>query len=404
MANELQNSVVEYAKHLSAVDNISTAVFDYSARDFLSEAACSFCPECEYAKQEKCRYVIAHQYGCFQAERWNGLYIYYCPMSLAFVATTVSDGEPSAYAIITGPIVMGNPDDVLEVNGNSMRDSVYALPQRSASATTSLAQLQWALCRFLSGQSIQSATQKNQTQSELFNALYRATENTSIETNARYPLEIEQRLQRMIVQGDKKGAQQMINQLLGSLYFHSGGDFSVIKERAKELIVLFSRASMEGGADVQQIFGHKQDYVLEINQFDSLDELSLFLTSIFNRFVGYVFEFSRFEHSDILHKTINFIRENYAQKIALEDAAAHVGLSRSYLSTVFKDETGTTFTDYINNVRVEKSKELLLDPSLSLAAIADMVGYNDQSYYTKVFTRSVGISPGQFRKKRGRIE
>ena len=250
MANELRNSVVEYAKHLSAVDNVSAAVFDYGARGFLPEAPCKFCPECEYALNGKCSHTPAHQYGCFQAERWNGLYIYYCPMSLAFVATTVSDGEPSAYAIITGPIVMGNPDDVLEANGNSMRDAMHALPQRSASATTSLAQLQWALCRFMSGQSTRSATQKNQTQSQLFNALYNAIENTTVESSTRYPLEIEQRLQRMIVQGDKKGAQQMINQLLGTLYFHSGGDFSVIKERAKELIVLFSRASMEGGADV----------------------------------------------------------------------------------------------------------------------------------------------------------
>lgn len=403
MLDSLRNSVVAYARHLATADAVSTAVFDYGTRDFLKESPCLFCPGCACHKDGRCDYTIAHRYGSFEAERWNGLYIYYCPMSLAFTATLVYEGQQAVYAIISGPVVMGEMEDVLVENEDGMARSIVALPQRTAAESTSMAQVQRAVSMFLSSRGMETADSEGRTQARLMNTLYDVTNELRGHSGTRYPLEIEQRLQRMITQGDKQGAQEMINQLLGTLYFHSSGDLSIIKQRAKELVVLFSRASMDGGADVLQIFGHNSDYLAEIDKSRSLDALSGFLTSIFYRFVGYVFDFGQFEHSDILHKTIGFVRENYADKITLEDAAAHVGLSRSYLSTIFKEEMGSSFTDYVNSLRVKKSMELLLNPSLSLAEIADLVGYNDQSYYTKVFTRATGVSPGQYRKKRGKI-
>lgn len=403
MLDSLRNSVVMYARHLAVAGAVPTAVFDFRMRDFLKESPCLFCPGCEFNRDGRCDHTVAHRYGCFEAERWNGLYIYYCPMSLAFMATLIYEEQQAVYAIITGPAVMGEMEDVLVENGDCMARSIAALPQRTAAESTSMAQVQRAVSMFLSGRGIETEDFKGRTQAQLLNTLYDVTSEMRSHNGARYPLEMEQRLQRMITQGDKQGAQEMINQLLGSLYFHSGGDLAIIKQRARELVVLFSRASMDGGADVLQIFGHNSDYLAEIDKFSSLDELSIFLTSIFYRFVGYVFDFGRFEHSDILHKTIGFVRENYADKITLEDAAAHVGLSRSYLSTIFKEEMGSSFTDYVNGLRVQKSMELLLNPALSLAEIADLVGYNDQSYYTKVFARATGVSPGQYRKKRGKI-
>jgi AraC-like DNA-binding protein len=55
----------------------------------------------------------------------------------------------------------------------------------------------------------------------------------------------------------------------------------------------------------------------------------------------------------------------------------------------------------LNQIRVERSKDLLRDHSISLAEITEMVGFEDQSYFTKVFNRHAGMSPGQFRKNRG---
>ena len=72
-------------------------------------------------------------------------------------------------------------------------------------------------------------------------------------------------------------------------------------------------------------------------------------------------------------------------------------MSRSYLSKLFKDETGYSLFSYINHVRIEKSKELLLNDTISLVDVAGLCGFEDQSYFTKVFKKETGISPKRFR-------
>ena len=95
---------------------------------------------------------------------------------------------------------------------------------------------------------------------------------------------------------------------------------------------------------------------------------------------------------------MDYIKTNYREKITLDDVANYAYLSKSYLSKIFKEEMDCTLTAYINKVRVEKSKQLLLDERISLADIAGQVGFEDQSYFTKVFKKVTGISPGKFKR------
>ena len=80
----------------------------------------------------------------------------------------------------------------------------------------------------------------------------------------------------------------------------------------------------------------------------------------------------------------------------LEDAAREVGLHPTYFSKLFKEEMGISFTDYLSKVRVEAAK-LLMRSDYSLAEISQMVGFNDQSYFTKVFKKHTGESPHRWR-------
>ena len=88
---------------------------------------------------------------------------------------------------------------------------------------------------------------------------------------------------------------------------------------------------------------------------------------------------------------------------SLQDLADRVYLSRSYLSSLFKKETGDSITNYINRVRVEKSKALLVGSTVSLAEVAHLCGFEDQSYFTRVFKAKEGVSPKKFRDKRGNL-
>jgi len=153
---------------------------------------------------------------------------------------------------------------------------------------------------------------------------------------------------------------------------------------------------------MEQVFLLNKNYIDEIKAFDSLDKLSIWLSGVINRFISYVFEFNDVKHTDVIFKVINYIKQNYKEKLTLDDISSYVYLSKSYLSKIFKDEMKCTITNYINSVRVEKSKQLLADSSLSLADIAYFVGFEDQSYYTKVFKKITGVSPGKYKNIKGK--
>ena len=72
-------------------------------------------------------------------------------------------------------------------------------------------------------------------------------------------------------------------------------------------------------------------------------------------------------------------------------------LHPSYFSTVFKNSTGLSFKEYLNKVRIEESKILLLNTDFSIIDIAIAVGFEDQSYFSKVFKKYTGTTPKQFR-------
>lgn len=112
-----------------------------------------------------------------------------------------------------------------------------------------------------------------------------------------------------------------------------------------------------------------------------------------------LFRFSDAKHANIIHRCTQYISVNYKERITLEDTARMVYLSPAYLSRIFKQETGVTFNEYLNRVRVNKAKELLRRRELRMTDISLAVGYEDQSYFTKVFKRVAGMLPREYREK-----
>ncbi len=101
----------------------------------------------------------------------------------------------------------------------------------------------------------------------------------------------------------------------------------------------------------------------------------------------------------MVKKAKSMIAEYYNQGITLELVADKLCVTEEYLSAQFKKETGSTFTETVRRFRIDKIKELLLHSSLKLNQIADMVGYSDPKYMSKVFKEEVGMLPAEFRKQ-----
>ena len=216
-----------------------------------------------------------------------------------------------------------------------------------------------------------------------------------------YPYDKEKLLVHAIKSGDEADAKKYLNEILGHIFFASANNIDTIKLRAFELTVIISRAALDGGADEGSIYQFSPQFISDFFALDTIDDICYCLMGVLKKFSAETFDLEKAKHAGVITQVVSFIRNNYMHKITLADAAAHVFLSPSYLSKIFKEEMQTSFNGYLNEVRIEKSKILLLSPDLSIVEVSELVGFVDQSYFNKVFKKQTGMTPKTYRERDG---
>ena len=99
-----------------------------------------------------------------------------------------------------------------------------------------------------------------------------------------------------------------------------------------------------------------------------------------------------------VNRIVKFLKENYNRKISLNEVAEYAFMSPSHFCTFFKQETGCTFIDFLSVIRIDKAKELMQNPELKVYEIANLVGYDDWNYFSKIFRKITGVNPTQYKK------
>lgn len=102
-------------------------------------------------------------------------------------------------------------------------------------------------------------------------------------------------------------------------------------------------------------------------------------------------------YSGVINRCIDFIHSHFVENIALSDAAAAVNVSKSYLSLLFKQETGINFSKYLMDYRVEEAKELLSNTNMHIYEVAERVGFPNPYYFSKVFKEATGFSCKEYK-------
>lgn len=98
-------------------------------------------------------------------------------------------------------------------------------------------------------------------------------------------------------------------------------------------------------------------------------------------------------------KAKQFIAEHYSESLSLDQVAKAVNTSSFYFCKMFKRITGLNFTEYVSRVRIERAKNLLLNPNLRISEIAFEVGFQSLTHFNRVFRKMVGLSPTDYRGK-----
>ena len=92
-----------------------------------------------------------------------------------------------------------------------------------------------------------------------------------------------------------------------------------------------------------------------------------------------------------------YINQNYNKRLTLQNVAEKIGLSATYFCSMFREEVGETFLNYLTGIRIEEAKHLLRETDLDIATISERVGYSDSRYFSRVFFKALGVQPTAYR-------
>jgi len=340
-------------------------------------------------------------------------YISICHAGITLVCVPVMDRDRALGGMFFGKCLWERTTDALieditkrlknlRIDKKKLNDSIKKLPvipgRKINTAAEFLLDLLYEVSR-LDPRTIRWRRQRSEQQSKIGEFIH---ESKKLGTDWHYPLESERELLGKVKIGDKTGAKEILNSILGTILFHNPGELGILKVRLLELLSILSRSAVEGGVDVDIMLEKNLGYANKVIQISNQEDLCAWISTALNEFIDLVYSSQDARKMTQITPAINYIDANYDKPIALVDIARVSHLSVSRLAHIFKDQMGITLIDYLTSVRIDRAKQLLLATKQSCTEICFQVGYNNQSYFTRSFKHLVGMTPLQFRAKNRR--
>ncbi len=350
-----------------------------------------------------------HTFGLKEAERFGGLYIYACPVGLAHFTVAVFLKTEVVAQVTAGPFLMVNKEEYIHVElarycgkdrsrRKNAAEYVEGLPFVAAKKVNALSTLLFMSVGFLNDITADDGLLKAQQSNKMLMKIGNVVLQLNKQEDHNYPHQTEKKMLVAITQGDRRGhIQEMLHVILGNLVLRTGADTLQMKLYLAELLTLFSRSAIDGGADPQEAMKLALFHQKSVQDIQRVEELCHFISDALDQFLDLTLRLKDVNNVNVMQKALNYLLERFASKVTLEEVAEWVHLSPSYFGKLFKKETGKSFNSYLNQLRVEKSKELLRENEHTLLEVAILVGFNDPSYFSKVFKQQLGISPKKYR-------
>ena len=338
-------------------------------------------------------------------------YIFSCHSNLNHIVLPLVSGENLYGSVLVGPFLMMSPDStlVLDIGRRykeftmedlmELYDDAFEIPVVEPALVTQISRLLYYLfASFLieARERFIINKRKLSQQARISEAIHMFKQE---ETKAGdgYPVELEQKLINMVKAGNLNKSRELLNQILGYVFLSSGNSLETVKNRTIELGSLLSRAIIESGASKELIFKINNEFLKKVPEYRTMEDICDSANEILQEFIGSVFHGTDGVKSRDIREALNYISSHYSEQITLQQAADHVHLSAAYFSRRFREICGVSFKEYLTTVRIDEAKRLLRSTDYSLLDIAIAAGFDNQSYFTKVFRTKTGFTPKQYR-------
>ena len=345
-------------------------------------ACCPACPDC--SNDQLC--PSARKRAIEEALRWGEPSMFLCPSNFVIWAVPI---------MINSVVIGGLVAEKVSV-GDSERGGRFLTPVEIRQAA---------------GDLLSMTEEANLTNSSLLELRRIAAERESERAEAIHELK-DQNYQSIrdiylveepdliaaIKRGDRPAAREILNRVLVGIYYLGRERPSLLKSFILELVVTMSRSAVEAGADPSELLGANYSSFADLALIDSEEELCAWLVSMLERIMDAIKANRQYPSSVLLGAALKHMQDHLNEELSRDDVANVACLSPSHFSRVVKQTFGHSFTDLLARMRVEKARELLTRTEKSLIQISLDCGFSDQSYFTKVFQKYTGRTPGDYRR------
>jgi two-component system, response regulator YesN len=378
---------------------------------------CRFCEMIKSDSKGRKKCQRSYSRACKDAAKYGEPYIFRCHAGLImWAAPILLDNHVGA--IICGQVLMWEPEDYfleeieemvkgLDIDVAAVKWSAAQLEVMSGDRVQAASDLLFVVANQIMQSGLTVLEQRRQISSqqarldEEIQARKRAEiAMSTIETRASSikSLDKEHELKTLVRNGEKQLAQQLLEDLLIDIVRENPDEIDIFKSRIAELVVIISRAAVEGGATLNVILQQNAQFYLDLQAIPSMEKLYPWSKSVLETFMNLMDVNKNQKNIQAIQKAAEYIRQNYRNKITIEDIAQEVYLSPCYVSRIFKQGLGCTIMEYLTQIRVEEAKSLLKNPKYSVMQVAEESGFEDPGYFTRVFKKIEGITPSRFKQ------
>jgi AraC-like DNA-binding protein/ligand-binding sensor protein len=329
--------------------------------------------------------AAARRHAMIEALRWGEPSMMLCPSGYVIWAVPVMENSVVTGAVVAEKAVVGSDNDPL--SPEELRLAVADLLSRAEEANFTNA----ALMELRRGAA--------RRESERAEAIHEVKGQDYQSIRDLY-LHEEPALLSAIKRGDKPAAREILNRVLVGIYYFGRERPTLLKSFILELIVTMSRSAVEAGGDPSELLGANYSSFADLARIESEEELCAWLVAMLERIMDAIKSNREYPSTVLLGAALRYMEEHLTEEMSRDEVAAVACLSPSHFSRVVKQTFGQSFTDMLAGMRIDKARELLSRTDKSLIQVCLDCGFADPSYFTKVFRKYVGKTPGEYRKAR----
>lgn len=198
---------------------------------------------------------------------------------------------------------------------------------------------------------------------------------------------------------DRAESRRLLNQILIGIYNFGGEDIARIKGYILDLVSMMTRTMVDCGASPSDTLGRGFDIIKELELIRDEETLSRWVTDVLEGLMEAVERSSDSAEDIRMQLAVNYVRENCGETLSRDEVAAKVGLSPAHFSRLIRKHLGHSFSDELRKVRISKAAKMLRDNSYSAKEVSIACGFQDQSYFNKVFKNEIGKTPLEYAKR-----